>query len=205
MLLLSNRASLMTVLLDFFVKGVKWESRITVRLQKTSLWFVSPLKIPVCLPPVGHVYPRLFHPLGCSGRPWRTNQNSPQTRCVDQEQGRQRPQQSQLPRQLAPHSRREVSDRNSYSCILPVFILCLHLHFCLLLSQEQFSGSQRHAGPQFPWQHAPSGPPPLHSQQPASDRHPLKAQQPPRPIRGSTHAHHTWNHRQWRQSCRGRH
>lgn len=64
--------------------------------------------------PVGYLYSRLFHPLGCFGRPRRTSQNSPRPPRFNQEQGQQRPQQGQLPWQPAPHSwwqvEREICD-----------------------------------------------------------------------------------------------
>lgn len=74
-------------------------------------------------------------------------------------------------------------------------------HVFIFLSQEWYYGLQRYRGAQFPWQHATSRPPALHSQQPPSDRRPFKAWQPARRVRGPTYPHHPRNNSKWQPSC----
>lgn len=89
------------------------------------------------------------------------------------------------------------------NCELDETKSCLSHLFCffLLLFQEWHCGLPRHRRAQFPWQHATSQPPALHSQQPPSDRQPLEAQQPARRIWGPTYARHPRNNGEQQSNC----
>lgn len=71
-------------------------------------------KIMLHLISAGHLHSCIVHPLGCFRRPRWASQNSPR---LNQKQGQQRPQQSQLPRQPAPYSRREVEQNTALSVL----------------------------------------------------------------------------------------